>query len=34
MKTRVEYIDLAKGYGIIAIMAWHVHLAPFFQSII
>ncbi len=31
MKTRVEYIDLAKGYGIIAIMAWHVHLAPFFS---
>ena len=31
MKTRVEYIDLAKGYGSIAIMAWHVHLAPFFS---
>lgn len=31
LKTRVEYIDLAKGYGIIAIMAWHAHLAPFFS---
>lgn len=31
MKTRVEYIDLAKGYGIVAIMAWHIHLAPFFS---
>lgn len=26
---RISFIDIAKGYGIIAIMAWHVHLAPF-----
>ena len=31
MQKRVDYIDLAKGYGIIAIIAWHIHLAPFFS---